>query len=87
VTLGQHAVIADGLGKRFGSKQALHGFDLAVPEGTVTATRQLFGNPGVELAGASWPAQHALLLAVLWPVVIIAVFLPLSVHRYRSISR
>lgn len=53
---------------------------------TVTATRQLFGNPGVELA-ASWPAQHALLLAVLWPVVIVAVFLPLAVHRYRSTSR
>jgi hypothetical protein len=53
---------------------------------TVTATRRLFGNPGVELA-ASWPAQHALLLAVLWPVVIVAVFLPLAVHRYRSASR
>ena len=33
--LGHHAVIADGLGKRFGTKQALQGFDLAVPEGTV----------------------------------------------------
>src|SRR5688500_15752864 len=32
---GQDAVIADGLGKRFGPKQALQGFDLAVPEGTV----------------------------------------------------
>ncbi len=53
---------------------------------TVTATRQLFGNPGVTVA-ASWPAQHALLLAVLWPVVIVAVFLPLAVHRYRSTSR
>ncbi|GAA1280248.1 daunorubicin resistance protein DrrA family ABC transporter ATP-binding protein [Pseudonocardia aurantiaca] len=29
------AVITDGLGKRFGRKQALDGFDLAVPEGTV----------------------------------------------------
>ncbi len=54
---------------------------------TETATRQLFGNPGVELVGASWPAQHALLLAVLWPVAIVAVFLPLAVHRYRSMSR
>ncbi len=32
---GRDAVIADGLGKRFGAKQALQGFDLAVPEGTV----------------------------------------------------
>jgi ABC-2 type transport system permease protein len=53
---------------------------------TVTATRQLFGNPGAELA-ATWPAQHAMLLAVLWPVAIIAVFLPLAVHRYRRTSR
>ena len=53
---------------------------------TVTATRQLFGNPGAELA-ASWPAQHAMLLAVLWPVAIVAVFLPLAVLRYRSTSR
>jgi ABC-2 type transport system ATP-binding protein len=35
VTLGHHSVIADGLGKRFGATQALQGFDLAVPEGTV----------------------------------------------------
>ncbi len=33
--LGQYAVTADGLGKRFGTKHALRGFDLAVPEGTV----------------------------------------------------
>ena len=50
---------------------------------TVTATRQLFGNPGVDLA-ATWPAENALLLAVLWPLVITAVFAPLAVRRYRA---
>lgn len=50
---------------------------------TVTATRSLFGNPVPELAGTSWAAEHALLLAVLWPVAIVAVFLPLAVRRYR----
>jgi ABC-2 type transport system ATP-binding protein len=35
VRRGRDAVIADGLGKRFGAKEALQGFDLAVPEGTV----------------------------------------------------
>jgi ABC-2 type transport system ATP-binding protein len=35
VTRGPDAVIADGLGKRFGGKRALEGFDLAVPAGTV----------------------------------------------------
>jgi ABC-2 type transport system permease protein len=54
---------------------------------TVTATRWLFGNPGAELVGTSWPAEHAMLLAVLWPLVIVAVFLPLAVRRYRSVSR
>lgn len=50
---------------------------------TVTAIRRLFGNPGAELAGSSWAAEHALLLAVLWPLAIIAVFAPLAVRRYR----
>jgi ABC-2 type transport system permease protein len=54
---------------------------------TVTATRQLFGNAGAELAGTTWPAQNAMLLAVLWPALIVAVFLPLAVRRYRSVSR
>ncbi len=52
---------------------------------TVTATRELFGNPGV--GGDSWVAQHALLMAIAWPVLLVAVFFPLSVHRYRLLSR
>ncbi|MEU1361269.1 ABC transporter permease [Micromonospora zamorensis] len=51
---------------------------------TVGATRELFGNPG--WGGDSWPAQHYLWLAVLWPVVLVAVFLPLSVARYRRLA-
>jgi ABC-2 type transport system ATP-binding protein len=35
VARGSDAVIVDGLGKRFGDRWALEGFDLAVPEGTV----------------------------------------------------
>lgn len=52
---------------------------------TIYATRDLFGNPG--LGGSSFVAQQAQLLAVAWPVVLIAVFLPLSVYRYRHLSR
>jgi len=52
---------------------------------TVTATRELFGNPGV--AGDSWVVEHATLMAVVWPLVLIAIFVPLSVRRYRSMSR
>lgn len=49
------------------------------------AARELFGNPG--WGGESWVAQHPVLMAVAWPLVIIAVFGPLSVHRYREMSR
>jgi ABC-2 type transport system permease protein len=52
---------------------------------TAAATRVLFGNPG--WGGDSWVAQHPLLMAVCWPLLIIAVFGPLSVHRYREMSR
>jgi ABC-2 type transport system permease protein len=52
---------------------------------TITATRELFGNPG--LGGVSWADQHALLLAVLWPLAILAMFLPLAVHRWQRLSR
>lgn len=52
---------------------------------TVAATRELFGNPGV--VGDSWIAQHAVLMAVVWPLVLIAIFAPLSVRRYQAMSR
>lgn len=51
---------------------------------TVAATRQLFGNPGWTDSVA---AQHAVLLAVGWPALLIALFFPLSVRRYRRLSR
>jgi ABC-2 type transport system permease protein len=52
---------------------------------TVAATRELFGNPG--WGGDSWIAQHAAFMAVAWPLLLIAVFFPLSVRRYRHLSR
>ncbi|GAA0595662.1 MULTISPECIES: ABC transporter permease [Actinomadura] len=52
---------------------------------TVTACRELFGDPGQ--AGTSWAAQHSVLMAVVWPLVIAAVFIPLSVRRYRAMGR
>ncbi|MFC8300207.1 ABC transporter permease [Micromonospora orduensis] len=51
---------------------------------TVGASRELFGNPG--WGGDSWAAQHYSLLAVVWPIVLVAVFLPLSVARYRRLA-
>jgi ABC-2 type transport system permease protein len=52
---------------------------------TVSAARQLFGDPtGVH---SSWVTDHAVLLAVAWPLLLIAVFFPLSLHRYGRLSR
>jgi ABC transporter DrrB family efflux protein len=50
---------------------------------TVQACRQLFGNP-VGNPPTAWPLQHAVLVSVGWSLLILAVFVPLAVHRYRS---
>jgi ABC-type multidrug transport system permease subunit len=52
---------------------------------TASATRELFGNPG--WGGVSWADQHALFLAVAWPLLILAVFVPLAVRRWQRLSR
>jgi ABC-2 type transport system permease protein len=52
---------------------------------TVSAARELFANPGT--GGDSWVAQHALLMAIVWPLVLLAAFFPLSVRRYQRLSR
>ena len=55
---------------------------------TITATRELFGNPGVPTGeGVPWVVENALPLAILWPLVIIAAFLPLAARRYQRLSR
>jgi ABC-2 type transport system permease protein len=52
---------------------------------TVLATRELFLNPGWQ--GEPWIAENALLLAVVWPALLVAIFLPLSARKYRRLSR
>ncbi|MEV0967553.1 ABC transporter permease [Microtetraspora glauca] len=52
---------------------------------TVAACRELFGNPG--WGGDSWAAEHALPLAIGWPVLLTLVFLPLSARRYQRLDR
>jgi ABC-2 type transport system permease protein len=52
---------------------------------TITATRKLFGNPGVEQSG--WLADHAILLAVVLPLLIMALTLPIAVRAYQRLSR
>jgi ABC-2 type transport system permease protein len=51
---------------------------------TINATRGLFGNPGA--GGDTWIAQNGELMAIVWPLVLLAVFFPLSVRAYRALG-
>jgi ABC-2 type transport system permease protein len=52
---------------------------------TVSACRELFGNPG--WAAVSWVDHNAVLMAVAWPVALLAIFFPLAVRRYQRLQR
>ncbi|MFD0889332.1 ABC transporter permease, partial [Streptosporangium algeriense] len=52
---------------------------------TATAVRDLFGTSGFE--AESWITQNAIPMAVVWPLLLIAAFLPLSVRKYRNLGR
>jgi len=57
------------------------------PTSTLTgALRELWGNPN-PFASDSFPSQNPVLVTLIWVVVIIAIFGPLGVRRYRSMSR
>jgi ABC-type multidrug transport system permease subunit len=78
------------LSNAFTSPDTMPGWMGAIAEwnplsATALATRELFGNP-VWGAGGSWATEHALLLAVAWPAVLVAVFCPLAVRRYRRLD-
>lgn len=55
------------------------------PVSTVTqATRELFGNVDPSLPTSdAWPMQNAAVYTLLWVVLILVVFVPLSVRQYR----
>ncbi|MEJ7748109.1 MAG: ABC transporter permease [Candidatus Limnocylindrales bacterium] len=58
------------------------------PTSTLTASlRQLWGNPNPYVSASGLPAQQPVLVTLVWIVVVIAVFAPLGVRRYRSMSR
>ena len=50
------------------------------------ATRELWGNPN-PYAASGFPAEQPILLSLIWAAVFVAVFAPLAVARYRSLSR
>ncbi len=52
---------------------------------TTSAIRQLFMNPGWQ--AGSWISEYAVLMSLVWPMLLVAIFLPLSVHTYRRLNR
>ena len=50
------------------------------------AERKLFGNPN-PFAASGFPAEQPILLTLIWVGIILAIFVPLGVRRYRSMSR
>ncbi|MFC7308339.1 ABC transporter permease [Streptomyces monticola] len=79
------------LSNAFATPESMPGWLGAVVEwnpmsATATSVRNLFGNDG-GVTPASWAAQHAELLAVLWPLALLAVFFPLAVRRFGRLSK
>jgi ABC transporter DrrB family efflux protein len=57
------------------------------PVSTLTAAiRQLWGNPN-PFVGAGLPAEQPALVTIGWILVILAIFIPMSARKYRSVSR
>lgn len=48
----------------------------------VQATRYLFGNPTAH--ASAWPLQHPVIATLAWTLIILAIFVPLATHRYRT---
>jgi len=57
------------------------------PVSTLTAScRELFGNPNPTI-GTAFPSQHPIEVTIVWAIVLIAIFAPLAVRKYRNTSR
>ncbi|MFB4290897.1 ABC transporter permease [Nonomuraea sp. ATR24] len=55
----------------------------------IQGARELFGNTNAAMpVPDAWPLQHAVLASLLWSVLILAIFVPLSIRLYkRAVSR
>ena len=50
----------------------------------VASARELFGNNGSLKRPDAWPMQHPQITAIGWSVLLLAIFVPLSVRKYRA---
>jgi ABC-2 type transport system permease protein len=53
----------------------------------VAACRGLFGNPGAPTGHVAWPLAHPIAATLGWSFALLAVFVPLAVRRYVTMSR
>jgi ABC transporter DrrB family efflux protein len=51
---------------------------------TTNACRELFGNPVASAPDAAWPLRHAVETSLIGSVVLLAIFMPLAIWRFRS---
>jgi ABC transporter DrrB family efflux protein len=51
------------------------------------ACRELWGNAPAVGPDAAWPLQHPILMAVVWPLLLTAIFAPLALRAFRRRSR
>lgn len=51
------------------------------------ASRELWGNAAQAPESAAWPLEHAVLVSILWPFVLTAIFAPLAVRAFRQRSQ
>ena len=79
---GARGVTGDSVHRVHQWHQVIHDSGRDAP----SASRYLFGNPGAA-AGQTWIAENAMMMAIVWPLLIVAVTLPLAVHRYQGLSR
>jgi ABC-type multidrug transport system permease subunit len=50
----------------------------------VAAVRELFGNPTAPLTQPSWPLQNPVLASVIYCALLLAIFIPLALRRYKA---
>lgn len=52
-----------------------------------SALRDLWGNPNPFVASSGLPAEQPALVTVAWVVIILVIFIPLAVRKFRSVNR
>jgi len=58
------------------------------PVSSITqAARELFGNDALVAPATVWPLQHPVLYTLIWSVIILLVFIPLTNLQYRRATR